>query len=195
MSKAEKTRERILETALHLFNENGSHRTTTNHIAETMGISPGNLYYHFRNKEEVIRGLLDRLVERWAEIFALPEDRSPTLDDLDRMLSQNFEVLYEYRFFYRERQALADRDPELAAQYQEVRRLGHLRCQQLIEQFMTNGVLKVPDSPEECQRLGVVTWLIGDFWLASLDLDGLPITPERLKKGVELVYTALRAYL
>ena len=55
------TREKILDTALALFNKEGTAAISTNHIAEAAGISPGNLYYHFRNKEEVIRELFERL--------------------------------------------------------------------------------------------------------------------------------------
>lgn len=64
------TRERILDTALDLFNDKGSQQITTNHIAEAMGISPGNLYYHFKNKAHIIREILGRLIHRFDDILS-----------------------------------------------------------------------------------------------------------------------------
>ena len=49
-----KTRDRIVEASLELFNAQGERSVTTNHIAAHLGMSPGNLYYHFRNKQAII---------------------------------------------------------------------------------------------------------------------------------------------
>ncbi len=45
--KPASTKQAILTTAIDLFNDKGTAAVSTNHIAEAMGISPGNLYYHF----------------------------------------------------------------------------------------------------------------------------------------------------
>ncbi|MBO0217341.1 helix-turn-helix transcriptional regulator, partial [Vibrio sp. Vb2880] len=50
-----KTRDKIVYAALELFNQHGERNITTNHIADHIEISPGNLYYHFRNKQEILR--------------------------------------------------------------------------------------------------------------------------------------------
>ncbi len=94
------THEKILDTALRLFNKSGTAEVSTNHIAEAAGISPGNLYYHFRNKQEIIRGLFQRLYATWDTALSLPDNRKPTLDDLKTLVKANYQIIWEYRFAY-----------------------------------------------------------------------------------------------
>ena len=77
-----KTRDKILLSSLDLFNERGERNVTTNHIAAHLAISPGNLYYHFRNKSDIIYEIFleyEKLVDFYLDI---PENRPITLDDL-----------------------------------------------------------------------------------------------------------------
>src|ERR671912_242271 len=100
------TRERIIDTASELFNAEGTATVSTNHIAKAAGISPGNLYYHFRNKEEIIRAIYARLRPIWETASALPANRPPTVADLRRILANHARVVWAYRFYYRELPAL-----------------------------------------------------------------------------------------
>ena len=116
------TRDRILDGALALFNERGTAAVSTNHIAAAIHISPGNLYYHFRDKEDIISALFERLFVAWDETFQLPADRVPELTDIDAMIASNYQLIWDYRFAYREMAALLRNDPDLHARYLQVRR-------------------------------------------------------------------------
>ncbi|HEY1013662.1 MAG TPA: TetR family transcriptional regulator, partial [Herpetosiphonaceae bacterium] len=118
-----KTKTKIAEAALALFNEQGTAAVSTNHIAEAAGISPGNLYYHFRSKDEIIRALFDQLSASWDAAFAL-DGGMPGLADLERMVRANFEVMWRFRFFYRELIVLLRRDQGLRENFAAIRRRG-----------------------------------------------------------------------
>jgi AcrR family transcriptional regulator len=184
-------RERALDAALTLFNDAGTAAVSTNHIAAAAGISPGNLYYHFRNKEEVIRALFERLFGAYARIFVLPENRAPTLVDLRRLVRANFDLLWEYRFAYRELAALLRRDEVLRERWLEVRRRGYTGFRALIAAFVSAGVMTAPVDAETVDRLADACWLISEFWLPSLEVSGEPVDAPQLERGVALMLHVL----
>ena len=133
------TRERILDTALMLFNESGTAVVSTNHIAAACGISPGNLYYHFRNKEEIIRALFDRMFVKWGQSL-MPTDRPLSLADLQGIVRGAFAMLGEYRFIYRELIALLRRDEYLQRRWAELRERGHRALDRLGEAVLPGSL-------------------------------------------------------
>ena len=76
-----RTRDRILEVSLRLFNELGEPNVTTTTIAEELEISPGNLYYHFRNKDDIINSIFVQFEQEIARRLKLPDDHKATLDE------------------------------------------------------------------------------------------------------------------
>lgn len=188
------TKEKILDIALNLFNQNGATDVTTNHIASALEISPGNLYYHYKNKEEIIRALFDRINLAWDQAFAMPTDRPPTLHDLEMVMAKNFTLLWEYRFFYRDLMGLLRHDPELRESYQLQRQRGLHDTRELIVFFVQSGVLNKLEE-HEIDALTRVAYLISDFWLPSIELDGQPITSEHLEQGVALMRAMVKPHL
>lgn len=187
-------RERILQAAIALFNASSAGAVSTNHIAAAAGISPGNLYYHFRNKEEIIRAVYERMGLEWDVIFALPADRVPTLADLETMARANFTVLWDYRFFYREAAALLQRDPELLAQYRARRRQGLADLGLLLQAFASAGVLRLPDDTAVIPTLSDIIWVLADFWLPYAEIGGQTLTASQTEEGVRLIMQVLRPY-
>ena len=188
------TRENILDAALTLFNEQGTGPVSTNHIAEAAGISPGNLYYHFHNKDEIIRGLFERLFAANDAAFDLPTDKQPTLNDLQSLVKVNFKILWQYRFAHRELPALLRADAELRSRFLSVRKRGFEGFNQLFNLFVEAAVIKAAGT-ETINNLAEVCWLITEFWLNSLELGGKTINESQMSHGVDLMMQVLQPYL
>ncbi|MCK7582746.1 MAG: TetR/AcrR family transcriptional regulator [Chromatiales bacterium] len=112
-----KTRDRILQTSLQLFNEYGEPRITTNHIADELDISPGNLYYHFRNKDEIIALLFQQFERQMDTALQVPERRVPNMEDMWLYLHLVFENIWEYRFLYRDLDNILSRNKKLRTHF------------------------------------------------------------------------------
>jgi AcrR family transcriptional regulator len=185
---------RILDTALALFNERGTANVTTNHIAEAMGISPGNLYYHFRNKAEIVRGLFARILAAWSANYALPPGKPPTFRTMDAMAAGNFEIQWAHRFFFRDLTMLLAADPELAADYRRNREAGTANTLALLRHFISAGLMQ-PADKRTLDDLTQLLWLVGDFWLVFRDAGGKAPTPADMDQGVRLFRRVLAAYI
>ena len=117
-----RTRERILETSLALFNRFGEPHITTADIADEMNISPGNLYYHFRNKDDIIGELYAAYEATVVPLLAVPDDPPPGIEDLWFMLHVLFERMREYRFLYRDLDEITSRNRKLAQRFADLLR-------------------------------------------------------------------------
>jgi AcrR family transcriptional regulator len=115
-----RTRERILELSLRLFNEFGEPNITTTVIAEEMNISPGNLYYHFRNKDDIVNSIFVQFEAEIERILTVPEGRRSNIEDVWLYLHLMFELVWRYRFFYRDLNDLLSRNRRLETEFQSV---------------------------------------------------------------------------
>lgn len=110
------TKTRILDTALNLFNRSGERNVTTNHIAEGLGISPGNLYYHYRNKAAIVAALFERYQEQIRDLLTVPEGPL-TWQDKMRYFEGILESMWQARFLHRDLAHFLHQDAELRRRY------------------------------------------------------------------------------
>ncbi|MCM2265369.1 MAG: TetR/AcrR family transcriptional regulator [Desulfuromonadales bacterium] len=190
------TRERIVETAIELFNTSGTRTVTTNHVAAAMGISPGNLYYHFRNKEEIIRAIFTQMHEVGArEYLAINAERGPgTAETMAETFVMIQRFNWRYRFFKRELTALIMADPLLGEQFVASHRANLAMVDAALERSIAQGFL-VPLAEPVRKLLAEQVWMMTLFWLNYLEVGGEEVTDETLERGIDHLQLMLGAYL
>ena len=114
-----KTRDRIKATAISLFNEKGVTNVSTVQIADRMGISPGNLYYYFTNKEHIIRNIWEEDMVPASDHIYLDTKVNAPVETLTFMMDQLMQYAIEYKFFYAEQFTLFNNDHLLQQMYRK----------------------------------------------------------------------------
>ncbi len=161
-------RERIIVASLALFNERGVKNVTTNHIAAHLEISPGNLYYHFRNKEEIIREIFPAVAEAVDGAIVLPVDRDITAEDVGGYHLAGIRALWEFRFFFRDMNDLSIVDPELAAASSEVRQRVLSSFVLLLERLRAQGATRKIKPDFESRRVAINAVIVWVSWMNFL---------------------------
>jgi AcrR family transcriptional regulator len=159
-----RTRERILETALLLFNRFGAPHTTTADIADEMEISPGNLYYHFRNKDEIIAELFAGFEGRLAELMVSPQGRSASVEDLWFLLHLLFEAMWDHRFLFRDLDEILSRNRKLASRFALIMRRGSRNVIELCRGLVATGAMEA--SEREIAALADNVGLVATYWIS-----------------------------
>ena len=183
-----KTRDRILHISLALFNERGERIVTTNHIAAAMGISPGNLYYHFRNKSEIIKQLMEQYQGETLQMLALPDDRLLDANDKIRYFQVLSSQLWAYRFLHRDVYHLVENNEDFRKMYPRFAGQVMQQGQKIYQAFVDAGLMQMTSS--EIEALIINLWIVLTNWTNFLYMSGHITDSNTLEE--KWVWQALR---
>ncbi len=190
-----RTRERILETSLRLFNDFGEPNVTTTVIADEMNISPGNLYYHFHNKDEIVEAIFSDFEREIEETLAAPTRRHADVDDIWLFLHLLFEHIWKFRFFYRDLNDLLTRNRTLEIHFKQILAHKIRTATTLCEGLVSAGAMRA--SIGELQALGTNMAALATYWL-SFEYARDPrskMESERIGRGVYQVMAMVSPFL
>ncbi len=167
------TKQKILNTSIRLFNENGMANVRLQQIAKEIGISPGNLAYHFRNKEAIIEAVNDELYLQAAEILSTYRI-FPNLIDFDNQLTKYFSFLKKYPFYFLDLL-------EIERHYPDIRSKRQLHISKMISQIrkrfdfnQNRGLIFEEPRPGVYNSVATAIWVLITFWV-----------PQNLARGID----------
>ncbi|HZV54033.1 MAG TPA: TetR/AcrR family transcriptional regulator [Rhodocyclaceae bacterium] len=190
-----RTRERILETALALFNDFGEPNVTTQLIADEMGISPGNLYYHFHSKDEIIESLFADFERAIEQTLAAPARRRTDVEDIWLFLHLVFEGIWRHRFLYRDINELLSRNRLLEVHFQRILEHKVRTAAMICEGLVATGDMKATTA--EIDTLAINMSVVATYWL-SFEFVRAPrkiIGDAALARGAFQVMSLVAPYL
>ena len=166
-----RTRERILETSVALFNRFGEPHVTTADIADEMNISPGNLYYHFRNKDDIIGELYAGYEVAVVPLLTVPQEPPPGVEDLWFLLHALFERMRQFRFLFRDLDEITSRNRKLAARFAELTRRGERTVIELCRALVRSGQMAATEREIGAVATNVV--LVSTYWMSWQRVTGV----------------------
>ncbi len=190
-----KTRDKIIKASIDLFNEQGERNVTTNHIAAHLGISPGNLYYHFRNKEDIILSIYEEYARNLLlETFPQVSPDVKPLDAIIMYMDAVFQMMIKFRFFYSNLPVLLDKNPCLREKYVEVQQSIADRVRQLLISLRSSKIIAIDDS--ELADIVSILRLVNTFWLSFYQTQNIDveINDAVFYQGVLKILVILRPY-
>lgn len=190
---ARRTRELILDTSLAMFNELGEPNVTTNHIADEMEISPGNLYYHFRNKDDIVAHLFTRYETHIDQVLVVPDDRLPGLEDLWLQLHAVYGCIWEYRFLFRDLVDILARNRKLRMHFSRILRRAAENATEVMRAMVRAGVMRA--SADEIQATANNVLVVTTFWLNFSAVRGERDETEAIRSGIHQVMMLLAPFL
>lgn len=196
MRASQKTRQRIACTGLALFNERGERSVTTNHIAAAADMSPGNLYYHFSNKQQIVALLFRDYQARVKRALALDPLLPQGMAGLRNCVEGIIAAIWDYRFIYRDLEHLLQADQDLAIQHRAFSAICLREGRKLLEALCSRQILVM--TAQEQQTVAINAWLILTSWVRYLQTT-LPgsaqLTVPAVRRGVWQALSLLQGFV
>ena len=182
------TKEKIKQATLMLCNEGNSLSVSTNHIAKTLGMSTGNLYYHYKNKEEIIRDIyqdMSSTFESYNSFEQIQSSKNP-LKELLRMFDSYSELFWEYRFLMRDCALLMAIDSELKTMFAKNQAIRVVQIEALLKFLIHQEILEnIPQ--EQISKQAKLNWFISAYWQVFTSTYDV-VSKESIKEAKEMLF-------
>lgn len=166
-----KTKKRILEAALQLFNAEGIGNVSMRRIAEAAGIQIGNLTYHYKNRDTLVESLLKQLMEELDEEIQRTQRAKVNLNTLWNALLNVYQIQNRYRFLMLDLLHMFRQYPQLLQQFRENFELRREEFALALFFMQANGTLQEEQKPGYYQQyLLPQLYCLSDFWLSEAEL-------------------------
>ncbi len=187
------TKQKILIKSLKLFNDFGISNVSLRTIADELGISVGNLQYHFRKREDIIEALYFQIVEKIDDISLTKADN--LLESFLNISTEILSILYEYHFFLLDFITITRRNQKIKNHYSELSKGREREFIEIVEVLIENGLFREELLKNEYRNLFKRVEIISNFWFSSILIQAKVLSKKSIEGYSLLISQTIYTYL
>lgn len=189
------TKDRILITALDLFNANGMAKVTLRTIANKMDISQGNLNYHYKKREDIVEALYFQMVENINEAVNNSLQSQNHLEAFFGVSKTIMFTFYKYQFFLLDFVLIMREHKRIKQHYNTLIKQRELEFLSAVDMLKDAGLFREPLFSNEYDNLFKRFQILSDFWMSSVVVEQGKITKGLVNQYAEIIYQSIFPYL
>ncbi|MCA0133899.1 TetR/AcrR family transcriptional regulator [Winogradskyella alexanderae] len=190
-----KTKQKIADTALHLFNMKGLSQVTLRTIAKEMGISQGNLNYHYKKREDIIEEIYYRLVKEMDDSMDKIKGADIGLTLFSDITAAVLQNSFKYRFFFFDFIQIMRENKKIKRHYKSLVDIRKTQIITFFDQLVQGGLMREEQLPNEYTFLYKRFQIFGDFWMASAEIEKKQISEKTIVEYLEIITQSIYPYL
>lgn len=189
------TKKRILEVALALFNSKGVSKVSLRAISDEMGISLGNLTYHFKKREDIVESLYFQLVNEFEESMTKIKASNSVLEMLLTVSKNMMHAIYKHRFFLLDFVQIMREHKKIRTHYHELYNERVLQFEAIFDRLVQNGKMRKEVLPNEYRNLFIRLKILGDFWISFMEIGNETFELSKISVYEEIIIQEIFPYL
>ncbi|NQX81586.1 MAG: TetR family transcriptional regulator [Flavobacteriaceae bacterium] len=189
------TKEIIINTALKLFNTEGLSKVTLRTIANKMGISQGNLNYHFKKRDDIIEALYFDLVGSISGKMASGQNENIDLKSLLSTSTMIMESFYDYRFFMLDFSQVMRENSKIKKHHAELMVVREKQFINMIDILISDNIIRKQVLPSEYIFLYKRLQIISDFWISSMLINTSTLNKSMISEYSQNINQSIYPYL
>lgn len=189
------TKKKILDASRKLLNQQGLAAVSQRTIANHLKISPGNLTYHFKKRSDIIEGLYFELVEKIDQAFLNVNMEKGLLFGLHQLTRKSMDCFFEYRFMMLDFIQVMRENPPIKKHYLKLMIQREEQMQMFFQMLIQKGLMRKEEIDQEYHNLIRRMMILGDFWLASAEINKEKMNLKQIDNYLEITSQAIYPYL
>jgi AcrR family transcriptional regulator len=189
------TKRKILDASRELFNLYGLDKVSQRRIAEHLGISPGNLTYHFKKSEDIVEALYFEMVATMDGAMEEVKNMQYNLPFIFKMIDLLVECFFQYRFMLLDFVPIMRHHAKIRKHYEQLSLLRKQQFMGAIKHLRETQMIREEELPLEYEFLYDRFQILADFWISSIEIKEEGVKSLHLQRGKRLLTQSLYPYL